>query len=55
MNNMMNKKNTRSGLALQALAVAVAAVTLGASGSACAQSAGTWSVAAGIKDIAPHG
>ena len=55
MNNMMNKKNTRSGLALQALAVAVAAVTLGASGSACAQSAGTWSVAAGINDIAPHG
>jgi len=52
MKNTMNHKNTRSGLALQALTVALA---LAASASACAQSAGTWSVAAGVNDIAPQG
>ena len=58
MKKMMNKKNTRSGSALQLRAIALAAATtlaLCASGSASAQSAGTWSVAAGINDIAPQG
>jgi outer membrane protein len=50
MKNTMNHKNTRSSLL--ALAVVLA---FGAAGSAHAQSAGTWSVAAGINDIKPQG
>ena len=52
MKNTMNYKNTRTSSALQALAAVLA---FGASVSASAQSAGTWSVAAGINDIAPQG
>jgi len=52
MKNTMNSATPRSKLALNAVALAL---TLGTCAGALAQSAGTWSVAAGINDIAPQG
>ena len=52
MKDNMNYTNSRSKAALKMLVVALA---FGASVSASAQTAGTWSVAVGINNIAPKG
>jgi outer membrane protein len=52
MKDMMNHTNTRSKAALKTLAAALA---FGACAAASAQTAGTWSVAAGVNNIAPKG